>query len=169
MSRNASASGPTWPLPSWCSLWPCGEAAAKPWWPWPFMPPPRSPHSGSATTSSWTFTGRTSSRCWRSSRCTGASLWRFVCCWVPTADIFLTMSWAGLAVLMFAAGMLLRERFYRWFGLAVLAASVGRVVFVDMWKQETIYRVLTIMVLGVALVAVGFVYNKFQDAIRKWL
>ncbi|HSY19711.1 MAG TPA: DUF2339 domain-containing protein, partial [Candidatus Acidoferrales bacterium] len=99
----------------------------------------------------------------------GLSLWRFVTCWVPTADLFLTMAWAGFALVIFTAGMLLRERFYRWFGLFVLAASVGRVVAVDMWKAETIYRVLTIMALGVSLLLIGFVYNKFQDTIKKWL
>jgi hypothetical protein len=102
---------------------------------------------------------------------TGVSLWRFVSCWAETftGGFFLTMTWAGFAVLVFAAGMILRERFHRWLGLGVLAAAVGRVVLVDVWKQETIYRVLTFMALGVALLVVGFIYNKFQDAIRKWL
>ena len=99
----------------------------------------------------------------------GVSLWRFLSCWVTTSGIFLTMSWAGFAVLVFVAGMILRERFHRWLGLGILAASVGRVVLVDVWKQETIYRVLTFMALGVALLVVGFIYNKYQDAIRKWL
>jgi len=101
----------------------------------------------------------------------GVSLWRFVSGWADTfgGGFFLTMTWAGFAVLVFAAGMILRERFHRWLGLGVLAAAVGRVVLVDVWKQETIYRVLTFMALGVALLVVGFIYNKFQDAIRKWL
>ncbi|MEI7808203.1 MAG: DUF2339 domain-containing protein [Verrucomicrobiota bacterium] len=100
---------------------------------------------------------------------TGASLWRFATCWITTSGIFLTMSWAGFAVIAFALGMFLRERFYRWLGLGVLAAAVGRVVLVDVWKQETIWRVVTFMALGMALLVVGFVYNKYQDAIRKWL
>jgi hypothetical protein len=29
--------------------------------------------------------------------------------------------------------------------------------------------VLTFMALGGALLVIGFIYNKFQDAIRKWL
>jgi hypothetical protein len=99
----------------------------------------------------------------------GISLWRLLACWVTTSGIFLTMSWAGFAVLMFAAGMILRERFHRWLGLGVLAAAVGRVVLVDVWKQETIYRVLTFMALGVALLVVGFIYNKYQEKIRQWL
>jgi uncharacterized membrane protein len=86
-----------------------------------------------------------------------------------TSGFFVTMSWAIFAVLVFVAGIILRERFHRWFGLGVLAASVGRVVLVDVWKQETIYRVLTFMALGVALLVVGFIYNKYQEKIRQWL
>jgi len=101
----------------------------------------------------------------------GVSLWRFLSCWMGmfTSGFFVTMSWAGFAVLVFAAGIILRERFHRWFGLGVLAAAVGRVVLVDVWKQETIYRVLTFMVLGLALLVVGFIYNKYQEKIRLWL
>jgi uncharacterized membrane protein len=101
----------------------------------------------------------------------GVSLWRLASCWAAafTGGFFITMIWVGFAVLVFAAGMLLRERFHRWLGLGVLAAAVGRVVLVDVWKQETIYRVLTFMALGVALLVIGFIYNKFQETIRKWL
>jgi uncharacterized membrane protein len=79
------------------------------------------------------------------------------------------MTWAGFAVVVFALGIFMRERFHRWLGLVVLAAAVGRVVLVDAWKQETIYRVLTFMALGVALLVIGFVYNKYQETLRKWL
>ena len=101
----------------------------------------------------------------------GVSLWRFVSCWTAmfTGGFFITMVWAGFAVLVFAAGIILRERFHRWLGLGVLAAAVGRVVLVDVWKQETIYRVLTFMALGVALLVIGFIYNKYQEKIRQWL
>lgn len=101
----------------------------------------------------------------------GFSLWRFLSCWTDmyTSGFFVTMSWAGFAVLVFAAGILLRERFHRWFGLFVLASAVGRVVLIDVWKQETIYRVLTFMALGVALLVIGFIYNKYQETIRQWL
>jgi hypothetical protein len=101
----------------------------------------------------------------------GASLWRYLSCWTEQAGggFTVTMTWAGLAVAVFAAGMLLHERFYRWFGLGVLATAVGRVVLVDVWKQEPAYRVMTFMALGVALLVVGFLYNKYQEKIRQWL
>jgi hypothetical protein len=101
----------------------------------------------------------------------GVSLWRFISCWISlvTSGFFVTMTWAGFAVVVFAAGIILRERFHRWFGLCVLATAVSRVVLVDVWKQETIYRVLTFMALGIALLVVGFLYNKYQEKIRLWL
>ena len=101
----------------------------------------------------------------------GISLWRFLSSWSAqaTSGFSVTMTWAGFAVVVFTTGILLRERFLRWFGLSVLAASVGRVVLVDVWREQTIYRVLTFMALGVALLVVGFIYNKYQEKIRQWL
>ncbi len=101
----------------------------------------------------------------------GVSLWRFLSCWTAqiNSGFSMTMTWAGFAVVVFTAGILLRERFLRWFGLGVLAGSVGRVVLVDVWNEATIYRVLTFMALGVALLVVGFIYTKYQEKIRQWL
>jgi len=99
------------------------------------------------------------------------TLWRYVSCWVMQSQsgFYLTASWSVLAFGLFAAGILLSERVYRWAGLGILAAALGRVVLYDVWKQETIYRVLTFMALGVVLLALGFLYNKYQDKIRKWM
>jgi len=100
-----------------------------------------------------------------------ASLWWFMSRWVMKASggFYLTASWSGLALALFAIGIVLRERIYRWVGLGILAAALGRVVLLDVWKQETIYRVLTFMALGVVLLVLGFIYNKYQETIRKWL
>jgi hypothetical protein len=100
-----------------------------------------------------------------------ASLWWFVSRWVCQrgGGFYLTVTWSVLALALFGAGIGLRERIYRWVGLAILAASLGRVVLFDVWKQETIYRVLTFMALGVVLLVLGFLYNKYQEKIREWL
>jgi uncharacterized membrane protein len=102
----------------------------------------------------------------------GVAVWIFVSRWVVItsgAHFLLTVGWAALAALLFAAGFVLRERMHRWLGLGILAFAVGRVFLSDVWKLETIYRILSFMALGVVLLALGFIYNKYQDKIRQWL
>ena len=99
------------------------------------------------------------------------SVWLFVSRWVlqSASGFYLTASWSGLALGLFACGIVLRERVYRWVGLAILAAALGRVVLFDVWKLETLYRVLSFMALGVVLLVLGFIYNKYAEKIRQWL
>ncbi|MDB6109909.1 MAG: Membrane protein-like protein [Pedosphaera sp.] len=99
------------------------------------------------------------------------SLWLYLSRWVVTgADgFYLTATWSGLALVLFVLGMRLRERVYRWLGLGVLACAVGRVVFIDIWNLEIIYRILSFMALGIVLLVLGFLYNKYQDRIKEWL
>ena len=102
----------------------------------------------------------------------GLTLWLFLSRWVVQAaggKFFLTVSWAGLALTVFAVGFALRERMYRWLALAVLAGALGRVVFLDVWQLALVYRVLSFMALGIALIVLGYVYNRWQDKIREWL
>lgn len=102
----------------------------------------------------------------------GFSLWLFLSRWVVQASggkFFLTASWAVLALVVFATSFALRERVYRWFGLAVLTGALARVVVLDVWQLAQVYRVLSFMALGIALIVLGYVYNRWQDKIREWL
>ena len=85
------------------------------------------------------------------------------------SGFYLTASWSVFAFGVFAAGMVMRERMYRWLGLGVLGAAIGRVVIFDVWRLETIYRILSFFALGLVLLVLGFIYNKYQERIRQWL
>jgi len=85
------------------------------------------------------------------------------------SGFYLTASWSLLALALFTAGIALRERMYRWMGLGILACALGRVMIVDVWKLETIYRILSFMALGIVLLVLGFIYNKYQEKLREWL
>jgi hypothetical protein len=82
---------------------------------------------------------------------------------------YLTAAWAALAFGLFVAGLLWRERVYRWSGLVLLALAMGRVALVDVWKLETVYRMLSFLALGIVLLGLGFIYNRYQERIRQWL
>jgi hypothetical protein len=101
----------------------------------------------------------------------GLSLWMYVSVWVTqnASGFYLTASWSALALVLFTVGIVLRERMYRWLGLAVLACALGRVMIFDVWKLQTLFRVLSFLALGIVLLVLGFVYNKYQEKIRQWL
>jgi hypothetical protein len=106
----------------------------------------------------------------------GLSLWFLLTRWViEIAERhqerygLLTASWSVFALLLFLCGMPLRERLYRWMGLAVLACSLGRAALFDVWKLEAVYRVLSFAALGVVLLVLGFLYTKYQEKIKEWL
>ena len=101
----------------------------------------------------------------------GLSLWLLLYRWLcqNASGFYLTASWSGLALVLFTCGMVLRERMYRWVGLGVLASALGRVFLFDVWKLETLYRILSFMVLGIVLLVLGFIYNKYQEKFKEWL
>lgn len=97
--------------------------------------------------------------------------------WIMTgrmvADVqngfLITASWGLLAFMVMGAGFILRERAYRVAGLGILACALGRLFLLDVWQLETIFRILSFLVLGMVLVALGFFYNRFAEQLRKWL
>jgi hypothetical protein len=103
----------------------------------------------------------------------GGSLWLFISRWVILENqgnhFFLTASWAALALIIFAMGLTLRERVYRWLGLGILGCSLARVFIFDIWKLTMGYRIVSFLALGISLLALGFFYNRFQEKIREWI
>ncbi len=82
---------------------------------------------------------------------------------------FLTVSWSVFAALVLAVGFLFKERTYRLLGLGILCVAAARIFFVDVWQLDTVYRILSFLILGILLVAAGFLYNRFGDALRRIL
>jgi hypothetical protein len=89
--------------------------------------------------------------------------------WLDAAGGYLTAEWAieGLGVFLFA--IVAGERIYRLFGLAILLVCTVRVVTLDIWRLETLQRILALIVLGAALVLVSFFYTRYRDTWRKVL
>lgn len=100
-----------------------------------------------------------------------ASVWWWVTRWMVQFGhgSQLTAAWALLALLIFAAGLALRERIYRLGGFGVLALAVGRLFIFDVWRFDTLPRIVSFLALGVVLLVLSFVYHRFAEAIRRWL
>ncbi|HEX5752613.1 MAG TPA: DUF2339 domain-containing protein [Archangium sp.] len=73
-----------------------------------------------------------------------------------------TLGWGMAAFGLFALGFAVRERWYRFVGLAVLAFTLGRLVFVDLSGLPPDQRILTFILLGLMLLAVSYVYTRLR-------
>jgi uncharacterized membrane protein len=99
-----------------------------------------------------------------------ATLWLLVTRWMGESghSSLMTVAWSGIAVAVLAAGIFLRDRAHRLAGLTILALALGRILFYDIWLFEG-YRIVNLMVLGIALIALGFIYNRYSHRIRSWI
>jgi uncharacterized membrane protein len=76
------------------------------------------------------------------------------------ADLYLTVSWALLAVVFFGVALMSTQKRYRYAGLAILALSTFRVIVYDTSALDAINRVLAFGGLGAVLLGLGFGYSK---------
>lgn len=95
--------------------------------------------------------------------------------WVTSAVGFyhdpipLTAAWAVLALAVFFAGFLLRSRIFRLGGLAILAIALLRIALFDVWRLELPFRIFSFLALGSVLLVLGYLYNRYEEKIRRWL
>ena len=73
-------------------------------------------------------------------------------------DAAATLSWSIYAIALMAWGFLGREKLLRYWSLAVFGTTLGKVVVVDMAALDPALRVGVLMVLGVAMLGVGYWY-----------
>lgn len=76
---------------------------------------------------------------------------------------WISLGWFVESAILIAIGFRQKLPFLRWLGLAVLAAAIGKVFFVDIWQLERGYRILSFITLGLLLLVVSFLYQ------RDWL
>lgn len=81
----------------------------------------------------------------------------------------ITITWSALGVGVFLIALLVRERSYRLAGLGLLLLGVGKILFIDIWKLAPRDRYVTLIVMGVALLLVSFLYTRYREKILKFL
>ena len=84
-------------------------------------------------------------------------------------SLALSLVLAVYASAALAVGVLRRLRSVRIAGLALLAMPVVKLFLVDSFALEQGYRVAAFMCLGALLLAGGFLYQRYQEAIREFL
>ena len=72
----------------------------------------------------------------------------------------LSLLWAVAAGLLIWIGVHQRSRVWRWQGLTLLAVVIVKVFTLDLSFLERAYRIASLLVLGLVLLAVSFAYQR---------
>lgn len=81
----------------------------------------------------------------------------------------ITVSWGIEAVLVFLLALVVKERSFRLTGLGLLLLCVGKIATLDFWGLQVRDRYITLIVVGIALTFVSFLYTRYRDMIRQYL
>ncbi|MBP7148908.1 MAG: DUF2339 domain-containing protein [Acidobacteria bacterium] len=72
-----------------------------------------------------------------------------------------SVAWVLFGTLLLALGIVTRGFVLRWASLAVMLLAVGKVFLFDMSELRDLYRVLSLFGLGVSLLLLAFLYQRF--------
>jgi uncharacterized membrane protein len=80
-----------------------------------------------------------------------------------------TMAWGIEAVAVFLFALVVGERSFRLTGLSLLLLCVGKILMLDVWRQDKSDRFVTFIILGISLLLVSFLYTRYSEAIKRYL
>lgn len=76
-------------------------------------------------------------------------------------QVTLSIVWAAYGVVLVAAGIARRYAPIRYLAITLLAGTIGKVFFVDLAQLDRVYRVLSVIGLGVLLIVASYLYQRF--------
>jgi uncharacterized membrane protein len=78
-------------------------------------------------------------------------------------EMTLSLTWAVYATILVIVGLVRRYAPIRYFAMTVFAVTIFKVFAVDLAELDRIYRVLTIIGLGITLLVTSFLYQKLSS------
>lgn len=79
----------------------------------------------------------------------------------------ITILWALYAIILLAFGIRGKNRLLRLMGIGLLGVVIAKLFLYDLWGMGGIYRIVSSVTLGVILLLVSFVYNKYKEKIKE--
>lgn len=74
----------------------------------------------------------------------------------------ISVFWTLYAIVLITFGIAFRTAFLRWSALAVFGVTALKVFLIDLSQLETIYRIISFIVLGILLLAASYLYFRFE-------
>lgn len=83
--------------------------------------------------------------------------------YAEAGEKFITVAWSIEGTLILLAGFAFKKRVLRLSGMIILLLAILRIFIIDLSFLETIYRIISFIVLGVILMGISFIYTKYKD------
>ncbi|HKP11224.1 MAG TPA: DUF2339 domain-containing protein, partial [Blastocatellia bacterium] len=77
-------------------------------------------------------------------------------------QLWLTVVWAVYGGVLLTVGLLRRQALLRVMALALLALTIVKVYVLDIWSLAKLYRIIALILLGVVLLLVSFLYQPLR-------
>jgi uncharacterized membrane protein len=81
-----------------------------------------------------------------------------------TGEVMTSVTWAAYATALIVVGLYRRYAPVRYFGIGLFAITILKVFFGDLAHLQQIYRVLSVMGLGLLLLLTSWLYQRMQGA-----
>jgi uncharacterized membrane protein len=77
----------------------------------------------------------------------------------------LSLTWAAYATAAIVVGIRRRYAPIRYFAMLLFAITILKVFVIDMAELERVYRIVSVIGLGVMLLATSYLYQRFKDVL----
>lgn len=79
-----------------------------------------------------------------------------------TEQLMISVTWAAYATVLIVIGLRRGYAPIRYFAMVVFAITTAKVFFVDLSELERIYRVISVIVLGILLLVTSYLYQRLR-------
>jgi uncharacterized membrane protein len=73
---------------------------------------------------------------------------------------YVSLTWIVVAIIYYVLSILLTNKKYRWMALATYLLTVIYVIILSLTSAETVYKIISFLVLGATLIIISLVYTK---------
>jgi len=80
-----------------------------------------------------------------------------------------TLSWGIEGLVIFVLALIVKERSFRLTGMALLLLCAGKIVVWDVWSFDKVQKILTLIVVGIILLVVPYLYGRNKEALKEYL
>jgi uncharacterized membrane protein len=82
-------------------------------------------------------------------------------------SVTLSLFWLFYGIILMLVSFFFKSRGVRVGGLLLFALAILKLFFCDLWSMGTFYRIISSISLGVVLLAISFVYQKYKEELRE--